>query len=104
MVGVNFIPVLEHILTGAAFGKWGKAIIPQREGEREKIYMLREYVDLFRLRLPINPREQTFVQMPPSPVPPLPSSGLRRRRNGGGGGRTSCSFHGCFLSKLVTSS
>ena len=29
------------------------------------------YVDLFRLRLPINPREQTFAQMPPSPsLPP----------------------------------
>ena len=27
--------------------------------------MLHEYVDLFRLRLPINPREQTFAQMPP---------------------------------------
>ena len=67
MVGVNFISVSEHIskrcLTAAAFGKWRKAIIPQREGE--KIYMLHEYVDLFRLRLPINPREQTFAQMPP---------------------------------------
>ena len=40
--------------------------------------MLHEYVDLFRLRLPINPREQTFAQMPPPSL--APSSGLRRRR------------------------
>ena len=31
--------------------------------------MLHEYVDLFRLRLPINPREQTFAQMPPPSLP-----------------------------------
>ena len=37
----------------------------RRERREGGIYMLHEYVDLFRLRLPINPREQTFAQMPP---------------------------------------
>ena len=45
--------------------------------------MLHEYVDLFRLRLPINPREQTFVQMPPPPPDPPRSTPPSSPRHAG---------------------
>ena len=97
LVGVNFIPVPEHI-SKRRFEKWGKAIIPRASGEEDGegggIYMLHEYV-----RRPFStptPHKSTRANICADAASAAPSSGLRR----GGSGRTSCRFHGCFLSKL----